>query len=229
MKYKQARYLSSAVFLFMLAYMAAMPSFLHGQTLKDVKISVTFAAPPSVVKASPAYLKYNKNFVLVLQADDALADVYDSIYPFFTGTNGNPGLFFTDGAGNKVPFSLSVNHFSLKSGVYVHNTDTARYLSWKKINDLWQHGFSVDNRGFVDPPYGSEQAYQVERNISYTIKETAPYTQGGITMDTYVLPANGQDQLVPARDKAGYIAFFTYPSMDLNTNACWRGSGFLKM
>ncbi len=201
-----------------LSLIVLLPAFLQAQTLDNVKVNVTFAAAPSSVKAETAFLKYNKSFVLVLQADDATTDVYDSVYPFFAGLNGNPGLFSTDGAGNNVPFSLEVNHFSLKSGVYVHNTDTANYLSWKKINDLWQQGYSIDNRGFVDPPYGSEQWYQVERNISFTTKETAPYTKGGITMDTYVLPANGQDQMVPARDKAGYMAFFSNPSFDLNTN-----------
>jgi gliding motility-associated-like protein len=193
-----------------------VPAF--GQTLNDVKITVTYSSAPTTVQAKTAFLKYNKSFVLVLQADDATTDVYDSVYPFFAGLKGYPGLFFTDGAGNNVPFSLEVNHFSLKSGVYVHNTDTSHYLSWRKINDLWQNGYSIDNRGFVDPPYGSEQDYQVQRNISFTTKETAPFTKGGITMDTYVLPANGQDQMVPARDNAGYIGFFSNPSFDLNTN-----------
>ncbi len=208
----------SCIFVLALAAWVMAPVSVVSQTLNDVKVKVTFAASPTNVRANIAYLKYNKDFVLVLQADDATTDVYDSVYPFFAGLNGNRGLFFTDGTGNDVPFSLEVNHFSLKSGVYVHNTDTARYLSWKKINELWQKGYSIDNRGFVDPPYGSEQDYQVRRNVSYTIKETAPYTKGGITMDTYVLPADGQDQLAPARNNAGYIAFFTNPSFDLKAN-----------
>ncbi len=218
MQNKQVKYCKLGCFGAALAFLFLLPAFLQAQTLEGVKINVTFAAPPAEVKPEIAYLKYNKSFVLVLQADDATTFVYDSVYPFFAGLNGNPGLFSTDGAGNNVPFSLEVNHFSLKSGVYVHNTDTANYLSWKKINDLWQQGYSIDNRGFVDPAYGSEQEYQVERNVSFTTKETAPYTKGGITMDTYVLPANGQDQMVPARDKAGYIGFFSNPSFDLNTN-----------
>ncbi len=206
--------------LFFIAANLLCPVISRGQTLGDVKIKVFFSSPPVNVSAKTTYLKYNKSFVLVLQADDATTDVYEKVYPFFAGLNGNNGLFFTDGTGRDVPFSMQLNHFSLQSHVYVHNTDTARYLSWIKISRLWQKGYSVDNRGFVDPAYGSEQEYQVERNVSYTTKETAPFVPGGITMDTYVLPQtqNGEGQLVPARDKAGYVAFFRNPSFDLNTN-----------
>jgi gliding motility-associated-like protein len=201
-----------------------IPGIAQGQSLNNVKIQMTFSTAPITVNAHITPLKYNKTFALVLQADDATREVYDSIYPFFAGLKGHAGLFMTDGAGNDVPFSLEVNHFSLKGRQWIHETDTAHYLSWKNINDLWQKGYSIDNRGFADPAYGSEQAYQVLRNVSYTTKETAPYTRGGITMDTYVLPPNGTDQLAPARDKAGYMAFFSNPSFDLNNNPIDLGS-----
>ncbi len=193
-------------------------SFAQEQSLGNIKISITFTAAPTNVNPQFTYLKYNKAFVLILQADDATSDVYNKVYPLFAGLNGNPGLFMTDGAGNNVPFSLEINHFTLKSGKDVHETDTTNYLSWRQINDLWQKGYSIDNRGFVDPAYGSGQSYQVQRNISYTIKETAPFTKGGITMDTYVLPPDGPGQMLFARDNFGYIAFFSNPSWDLNTN-----------
>ncbi len=201
----------------MLGIICAIPVFAQEQLLSNVKISVTFSSASTSVKAAFTYLKYNKTFALVLQADDATTDVYNKVFPFFAGQNGNPGLFMTDGTGNNVPFSMEVNHFTLKSGKDVHETDTTYYLSWKKISDLWQKGYSIDNRGFVDPAYGSAQDYQVQRNVSYTIKMTAPFTRGGITMDTYVLPSNGTDQMVPARN-VGYIAFFSNSSFDLNTN-----------
>lgn len=205
--------------LLLLGTICFSPAFAQEQLLGNVKISVIFSSDPTTpVSAGFTYLKYNKAFALVLQADDATTDVYNKVYPFFAGFNGNPGLFMTDGTGNNVPFSMEVNHFTMKSGKDVHETDTANYLSWKKIAELWQNGYSVDNRGFVDPAYGSEQSYQVQRNISYTTKETAPYTKGGITMDTYVLPLNGGDQLVPARDNFGYIAFSSSYSNDLNNN-----------
>ena len=207
-----------------LGLITPLHSFAQEQSLGNIKISITFTAAPTTVRPEFTYLKYNKAFALVLQADDATSDVYNNVYPLFAGLNNNPGLFMTDGAGNNVPFSMEVNHFTLKSGKDVHETDTTNYLSWRQINDLWQKGYSIDNRGFVDPAYGSGQSYQVQRNISYTTKETAPFTKGGITMDTYVLPPNGTDQLVPARDNFGYIAFFSNPSFDLNSNPIEIGS-----
>ena len=220
LKNRQVKYIKTFIPFFIYTGMIFLflSAPLKGQSLANVKISVTYSSAPISVNAKFTYLKYNKAFVLVLQADDATTDVYNKVYPFFAGLNGNAGLFMTDGAGNKVPFSLEINHFTMKSGKDVHETDTTNYLSWKKISSLWQRGYSIDNRGFVNPAYGSGQTYQVQRNVSYTIKMTAPFTKGGITMDTYVLPPNGEGQLVPARDKAGYIGFFRNPSFDLTSN-----------
>jgi len=202
----------------------SVPVFAQEHLLRNVKISVTFSSAPTNVRPEFTYLKYDKAFVLVLQADDATPDIYNKVFPFFAGKDGNPGLFMTDGTGNNVPFSMEVNYFILKAGKDVHETDSADYLSWKKINYLWQNGYSVDSRGFGDPAYGSAQDYQVQRNISYAIKETAPFTKGGITTDTYVLPLDGGDQLVPARDNFGYIAFFSSYYNDLNNNPVEIGS-----
>ncbi len=218
MENKQIKYQKIVIpFLLMLGVIWSSPVFAQNHLLSNVKISVTFSFAPTNVRPAFTYLKYNKAFALVLQADDGTTDIYDKVFPLFAGKDGNPGLFMTDGTGNNVPFSMEVNYFTLKAGKDVHETDTTNYLSWKKINDLWQNGYSIDSRGFVDPAYGSEQDYQVQRNLSYTIKMTAPFTKGGITMDTYVLPPNGTDQMVPARN-VGYIAFFKNPSFDLTSN-----------
>ncbi len=186
--------------------------FAQDQALSNVKITVTFAAPPIGVRSKITYFKYNKSFALVLQNDDATTDVYNKVYPLFSH------LFMTDGTGQDVPFSLGTDHFVIQSGKDVHETDTTGFLSWEKMAFLWQQGYSVANRGFVNPPYGSNQAYQVERNISYTTKMTAPFVKGGITMDTYVLPLNGKDHLLPARDEFGYIVFSSSYYYDLNNN-----------
>ena len=60
------------------------------QSLGNIKISITFTAAPTTVRSEFTYLKYNKAFALVLQADNATSDVYNKVYPLFAGTNGNP-------------------------------------------------------------------------------------------------------------------------------------------
>jgi len=210
LKNKQRKRLIIIV-LVLLGITVSRQTFAQAQSINNVKINITFASAPTSVKPQITYLKYNKAFALVLQADEATTDVYNKVYPLFSH------LFMTDGTGHDVPFSLEINHFTLQSGKDVHETDTANYLSWKKIAFLWQQGYSVDSRGFVNPPYGSNQAYQVERNISYTTKMTAPFVKGGITMDTYVLAPNGEGQMLPARND-GYIGFFSSNSFDLKTN-----------
>lgn len=184
------------------------------ETLQNIKVAVTFSAPPKSYQATITPLKYNKSFALVLQMDDGSSDLYTKVWPFFTGQNGYPGLFSTDGAGNDVPFHMSCNNFIWQNGGDVHS-GTSGYLTWQEIWQLWQDDFTVSNRGFDNPTISYLQDYEVERSQSFTTKKTASFTQGGIRMDTYILPENGANQLLPGRN-AGYIAFFDdYGNNDL--------------
>ncbi len=114
----------------MLGMICSSSVFAQNHLLNNVKISVTFSSAPNTINPKFTYLKYNKAFVLVLQADDATTDIYNKVFPFFAGKEGNAGLFMTDGTGNKVPFSMELNYFTLKARKDVHETDTTNYLSW---------------------------------------------------------------------------------------------------
>ena len=189
-------------------------AFAQQEKLQNIKVSVSFSVVPRSYQATIAPLKYNKSFALVLQMDDGLDDIYKLVWPYFTGQNGNPGLFSTDDAGNNVPFRMSCNNFVWQNGKDIHD-GTSGYLTWKEIWQLWQDNFTVSSRGFDNPTISYLQNYEVERNQSYTTKKTISYTPGGIQMDSYILPQNGENQLLPGRD-AGYIVFFNdYGSSDL--------------
>ncbi len=185
------------------------------ETLSNIKVTVTFSSVPRTTQALITPLKYNKKFALVLQMDDGLDDIYNQVWPFFTGRNGNPGLFSTDGAGHNVPFHMSCNNFIWQNGKDVHEGTTG-YLTWPQIWQLWQDDFTVSSRGFDNPTISYLQTYEVERNQSYTTKKTVDFTPGGLQMDTYVFPDNGVNQLLPGRS-AGYIVFFDdYGNSDLS-------------
>ncbi|MBE0651608.1 MAG: gliding motility-associated C-terminal domain-containing protein [Bacteroidales bacterium] len=211
---------SGRIFIFLIVFVlvffgTAQKSVAQQEKLQNIKVTVTFSSVPRSTQALITPLKYNKKFALVLQMDDGLSDIYNLVWPFFTGKDGNPGLFSTDGAGHNVPFHMSCNNFVWQNGKDVHS-GTSGYLTWPEIWQLWQDDFTVSSRGFDDPTISYLQSYEVERNQSYTTKKTIGFTPGGIQMDSYVLPQNGDNQLLPGRS-AGYVVFFDdYGNNDLS-------------
>ncbi len=203
------------VWMFFVFLAFVMPKAAHTQEerLQDIRVTVTFSGVPTSVTANKAWLKYNKDFALILQMDNDGADVYNKVYPYFTGKEGNPGLFYTDGTGNNVSFKMGISHSCLYNGKDLHETG-GNYLTWDELGFLWNEQFCLDNKGFQIPTISYLQEYEVLRNESYTRKKTAALTPGGISMDTYMLPAGGEDQLLPAKE-AGYLSFFDDNSQDL--------------
>ena len=210
---KQA-YIFFVVPLFLL-FGTFQKAYAQQEKLQNIQVAVTFSSVPRSYQATVTPLKYDKSFALVLQMDDGSDDLYNLVWPFFTGQNSYPGLFSTDDAGHDVPFHMSANNFIWENGKDVHN-GTAGYLTWNQIWQLWQDDFTVSSRGFDNPTISYLQNYEVERNQSFTTKKTASFTPGGIQMDTYILPENGANQVLPGRN-AGYVVFFDdYGSSDLS-------------
>ena len=191
----------------------AKPAHSQEEKLQDIRVTITFSQVPNLTDVQKAWFKYNKDFALILQMDQDGADVYNKVYPYFTGKEGNPGLFYTDGAGHDIPFKMGISHSSLYNGKDVHETG-GNYLTWDEIGFLWNEHFCLENEGFTQPTVDYLPNYEVLRNASFTKKMTAALTQGGIDMNTYVLPANGGNQLLPAKEE-GYISFYDENSQDL--------------
>ncbi len=183
------------------------------ERLQDIRVKITFSEVPGSIITKKAWFKYNKDFALILQMDNDGADVYSKVYPYFTGKDNNPGLFYTDGAGHNIPFKMGISHSCLYDGKDVHETG-GNYLSWDELGILWNEQFCPDNKSFQIPTVSYLETYEVLRNESYTRKMTAALTPGGISMDTYMLPAGGENQLLPAKE-AGYLGFFGDNSQDL--------------
>ncbi len=183
------------------------------ERLQDIRVKVTFAQVPGSIIANKAWFKYNKDFALILQMDNDGADVYSKVYPYFAGKDNNPGLFYTDGAGHKISFKMGISHSCLYNGKDIHETG-GDYLTWNELGLLWNEHFCLDNKSFQNPTVSYLEKYEVLRNESYTKKKTAALTPGGISMDTYMLPADGENQLLPAKN-AGYITFFDNNILDL--------------
>ncbi len=169
-------------------------------SVEDFTITITFAAPlEDPVSVFKAPLKYNKDFALILQMDDGIEDIYTQVLPFFKGQQGNPGLFFGDGAQGTVPFKMETAHFSFTGlGVDIHNYNPG-WLNWDQMVTLWAGEFGITNHGFTDPPT-ADQEMEVRRNISYTRRQTSKtIIAGGADMNTYVIPGTNAAQIPIAK------------------------------
>ncbi len=198
--------------------LSCFPHILSGQqvNIEDITITITFAGTPSTMPVvNKSVLKYDKRFALILQMDDGNEDIYSKVYPYFRGQQGNQGLFFTDGVGNSIWYKMGAVHFSEDaSGNDVHQQDSG-YISWDEMNTLWAAFFGIESRGFDNPSNPIYPYYEVNRNISFTKKNTSSFVPGGVNMKVYVVPPNGDGQINKAK-QAGNIAIYDNSLAALN-------------
>jgi nitrogen fixation protein FixH len=165
------------------------------------KVTITFDKPPTSVNVHKAYYKYDKEFAFSFGMDDGLIGAYNTGVPLFTGgtvihqdgvTEGYPGLFYSDGAGNKKAFSATMN-------INMNNIGTSaeRNMSETMLKDAYVKGFALTNHGFTpktqfesggwneDPVIKDQQiTYEIEENYNRLRSLT------GIKMDNFTAPSN---------------------------------------
>lgn len=158
------------------------------------------------ISIQKADLKYDKDFSIGFQIDDAINDIITHAFPVFEGgtTEGQQfeGLYYTDGCGNDISFKGSTAHFSW-SGTQdqdLHEENGDFYLSWEELETLYQNNWGVYNHGFYDQKI-DENYYEVARNHSYTQRITSDEIAYGAQMKVMVNPD-------------GDVAY-TQPSLDL--------------
>ncbi|MBN2637689.1 MAG: T9SS type A sorting domain-containing protein [Bacteroidales bacterium] len=185
------RKVSFVLLLIMLAFSA-----MAQQTLSpDIdSVVVVFETIPTQVNVEKAPLKYNKAFAMSFQEDDALSEVYDQVFPVFQGTNGNSGLYFSDGCGNLKTFKMS-------SAIYIFTAtgqdlldpndpwhDNSK-LVWPKLIDMYRHHWGIENHGLFDNPNVSSSQiinYAFTRTQSYASRKISD----SINFKSFVIPNN---------------------------------------
>lgn len=162
-------------------------------------IVVTFVNSPTLIAVEKAALPYNKDFALSFQMDDALADIYNIVYPLFEGVNNNGGLYYTDGCNNNISFKMSsgLNIFSF-NGTDILDPDDPYHdqskLTWTSINTLYQSGWGIYNHGVFDNPQGGGQNvmdYQIRRTQSYSRRKVSD----SLLIKSFIIP-NGIEAFV---------------------------------
>lgn len=168
--------------------------------LSAQKISILFATTPSSTPSvSKAALRFDKDFAFSLTFDDATVDVFTTAMPvlrggFVRGSGATyPGLFYTDGCGNSLPFNAGIawNTANL-FGIDVHVGNVANQMTWGQLDTLYDLGWDVLNHSYahrsspllrMTPDDYTNEIMQ--NNIAVRNK-----TRRRIEMPIFVVPAN---------------------------------------
>ncbi len=192
-------------------------------------VTITFAGPVSAEDFSieKADLKYDKHFAYSIQIDDGLSHITNYAFPLLEGgeVDGEsfPGLYYTDGCGNDVAFKMATAHYSWNDyndndmhdpeNGYADLGDNGT-ITWEEIISLYENNWGVYNHGFYDNGTEGGLEYTINRNHSYTRRNTHPSVSGGIDMNLFVIPAsttelgpvaidNGYNQILSANYQQG--------------------------
>jgi hypothetical protein len=165
------------------------------------KVMITFDAPPGEVNLKTAYYKYDKEFAFSFGMDDGLIGAYNTCVPLFNGgtvihqdglTEGYPGLFYSDGAGNPIPFAatMNVNMNTIGFSPSANMSEAMLRIAYVKGFALTNHGFTprtqFDPGGWDDDPVIRNQQirYEIEENYDQ-LKDVV-----GIKIDNFTAPSN---------------------------------------
>ncbi len=190
--------------------------FLNAQSVGISSIEVTLENAPLQFNITKAPLKYNKDFALSYMLDDGLKDAYTHAFKLLNGGTADgqtyPGLFYTDGCGNDINFTMSTALFSLNNDKDIHEpgTDNALiYITWPEIIEMYKAGWGVINHGLTSS-INVDPTYSIQRNESLIRSNTFNDIEGGIRTKLHVNP-NGSK-------------IFTQPAFNLNYIAAFYGT-----
>lgn len=175
-------------------------------TAQDRKITITVTtAKDAVIEVAP--LRYNKSFACSFTLDDGLVSAARVALPYFNGGNvaapfkdqwgfdegGDgahyPGLYYTDGCGNAIPFkaAVAINARSI-------------HFSWEDLAAMKQAGWGILNHSFTHATGKDvKAAWEVEENTR-TVQQRLQYN-----MQQFVIPGGKDDHVsLPHYAKAAF-------------------------
>ncbi len=177
-----------------------------------IDLVLKFASKPANISVTKATLKYDKDFAFSLSLDDGLADAYSNAFRFMNGgvVEGNgqsyPGLFYSDGCGNPVPFTGALGWYSVNSSYQDIHINTPGYVTWTRLSEMYQAGWDVMNHSYShDYGTGTDYAFEIAENQRKIMEKT------GIKTSHFVIPS-GDLNYIPFAFSAGNKAVYAYKS-----------------
>lgn len=193
----------------LLVYFLICSVISNGQN-KKINLSVVLKSSETV-DVVPAILKYNKDFAFSFTLDDGHSDAFDLAFRLFNGGHSNasgetyPGLFYSDGCGNLLPFTASIAWFTANSsGFDLHNGTNMEYLSWSQALQLYHSGWSFMNHSYDHSAntVGIDYYWQLDQNNKNFQNRVGKRLQ-------YVVPAGGDENYIIPAFELGSMAVFT--------------------
>ena len=206
---------------------------IRAQEIGINSVTVRFNQPPSSYTLEQTPLRYNKDFAFAMHIESGNKDIYTHAFPLLNGgeINGTtyPGYYYTDGAGNDLPFKMSTGIFSFQEGDTLDAHDPGgpyadQYATWPELNELYQAGWGIYNQG-MDSGNSYDPYYSIRRNHSYVKRMMQAATPGGPEMKVMLNPEGLEQFTLPAFDH-GYIAAYrpyTFGVPSFNVNAFVMG------
>lgn len=173
-----------------------------------INIKIYFDAPPSTYNVSKAVLKYDKDFAYSFTLDDGKADAYSVVYPFYKGgnisynSNTYPGLFYTDGCGNTIPFKAGISITSVNPSGNDTHTDNPNNITWDQAKEMFEAGWYVYNHSYSHSiGAGTNYDFEISQNNQYVKTKT------GIDLTHFVVPS-GDTNYIPYAFSRGMKAVY---------------------
>ncbi|MCB0514518.1 MAG: hypothetical protein R2798_07430 [Chitinophagales bacterium] len=157
---------------------------------------------PDNISVNKARLRYNKAFAYSLTLDDADADAFSFVFPYFNGetfvlnkdTLAAEGCYFSDGCGNLIPFKAGIAWYSANSFYQdLHENNAADFLTWQQLTTLYRHDWDVFNHSFTHNTTNPETfPLEISLNTQYVFQKT------GIKLTHFVVPGGAMDYVASA-------------------------------
>jgi len=194
-----------------LSFVVIQPLQLDAQGTSPVGVNfiiVNFDQPPTTLSVNEAPLKYNKDFALSMQIDDADLTLFTHGFPVFEGgiVEGTtyPGLSYSDGCGNLHNFKMSASVFPFggnnENGPDIHIDNSYFQLSWEQMDTIFNHQWGILNHG-VNGNGSSDPAfmnYSMGRNRSYIRRKLYDTIDGGVITRVFVNPNGSSNWTIPS-------------------------------
>lgn len=162
-------------------------------------ISLFFDQDPGDVSVSLSPLRYNKDFAFSFTLDDGKVDGYSYAFKLLNGGTiaeigeSFPGLFYSDGCGNQIPFKASLAWNSVNSLFADIHIDTPDYITWIQLQEMISAGWNVLNHSYSHAAYGD-----TDYNFQITENQKAVFAKTAYEMSHFVIPSGDLSYVNPA-------------------------------
>ncbi len=166
---------------------------------------------PSTLIVSPTNLKFDKTLAFSFAFDDGLDDAYDLGFHLFNGGYSEagdksfPGLFYSDGCGNQIPFSATLSWYTAnQANTDLHHLPSPGYMSWNQAIEMYTAGWDLINHSYNHAAGTQDIDYldQLQRNRSAIENRLGNLVH-------YVVPPGGDTNYIPFAFLDGAYAVFT--------------------